>query len=44
MKDKTKANDNQLDPLANFLRKGQDPYEYENDEYFPQEESKPPHY
>jgi len=36
-------NDN-FDPSDEYFRKKKDLYEYESDEYFPEETSKPPHY
>ena len=44
MKDKINPDNDGYDPSEEYFKKKSDTYEDENDEYFPQESSKPPHY
>ena len=44
MKDKFNPDNDSLDQSEEYFKKKDDKYKNENDEYFPQETSKPPHY
>ncbi len=44
MKDKINPDNDSYDPSEEQFKNKGDTYENENEEYFPQETSKPPHY
>ena len=44
IKDKFNPDNDGLDPSEEYFKKKGDTYEIETDEYFPQENSIPPHY
>tara|TARA_Y100001968_G_scaffold258565_1_gene245559 strand:+ start:227 stop:361 length:135 start_codon:yes stop_codon:yes gene_type:complete len=44
MKDNIKPDNEGYDQSEEYFRKKDDSYEQENEEYFPKETSKPPHY
>ena len=44
MKEKNNPDNDVYDPSEEYFRKKDDSYEEESEEYFPQENSKPPHY
>ena len=44
MKEKINPDNDCFEPFEEYLRKKDESYENETEEYFPQETSKPPHY
>ena len=44
MKDKLNPDNDYFDPSEEYLRKKYNSFEEESEEYFPQENSMPPHY
>ena len=44
MRENHNPNNDVFDPSEEYFRKKDEAYEFETDEYFPQENSKPPHY
>tara|TARA_Y100001968_G_scaffold278244_1_gene273488 strand:+ start:444 stop:578 length:135 start_codon:yes stop_codon:yes gene_type:complete len=44
MKDKINPDNDTFDPSEEYFKKKADTFEYEAEEYFPQDTSQPPHY